>query len=141
VGRTAAPLLPQGWAASRLIGRSGLPHDPHVGAASDRFLATLPANAYVTVEEQGWHLSTDPAAALRPEDELGGARLRGWLREKMPTMRWPELLLAVEQTLDWTRPYLPVGGTAWPARPRQGMQRRLFQAFNRPDTTGAHGHW
>jgi hypothetical protein len=83
-----------------------------LGAAYDRLLATLPSNAYVTVEDKGWRLSTDPAEALSPEDELGVAQLRGWLREKMPTMRLPDVLLAVDQQLDWTRHFLPVGRRA-----------------------------
>jgi Domain of unknown function (DUF4158) len=111
------------WIAQRpdFFRKAGLPADPsavaaflttRLNAAYDRFLATLPANAYVTVEDKGWHLSTDPAEALSPEDELGVAQLRGWLREKIPTIRLPELLLAVDQTLDWTRHFLPVGRRA-----------------------------
>jgi TnpA family transposase len=111
------------WTAQRadFFRKAGLPADPaavapfltaRLNAAYDRFLATLPANAYVTVEDKGWHLSTDPAEALSPEDELGIAQLRGWLREKMPTIRLPDLLLAVDQTLDWTRHFLPVGRRA-----------------------------
>jgi hypothetical protein len=111
------------WAVRRqdFFRKAGLPADPTEAAASltarlnaayDRFLATLPANASVTVDDQGWHLSTDPAETLSPDDERGVATLRAWLREKMPTIRLPELLLAIDRTLDWTRHFLPVGRRA-----------------------------
>jgi hypothetical protein len=111
------------WAVRRqdFFRRAGLPADPaaaaadltaRLNAAYERFLATLPANASVTVDDQGWHLSTDPAETLSPDDERGVATLRAWLRAKMPTTRLPELLLAVDQTLDWTRHFLPVGRRA-----------------------------
>ena len=64
---------------------------PH--AAYDRFLAALPANTYVTVEHDGWRLSTDPAEAFSPAEEAGVTGLRAWLRDKIPTIRLPDLLL------------------------------------------------
>jgi hypothetical protein len=111
------------WAVHRqdFFHHAGLPADPAAAAADltdrlntayERFLATLPDNASVTVDDQGWHLSTDPAETLSPDDERGVATLRAWLREKMPTIRLPELLLAIDQTLDWTRHFLPVGRRA-----------------------------
>ena len=80
--------------------------------ASDRFLAALPANAYVTVEPDGWRLSTDPAEALSPAEEAGVTGLRAWLRDKVPTIRLPDLLLTVDHDLDWTRHFLPLGQRA-----------------------------
>ena len=117
------------WSAQRstFFRKAGLPADPaavapflttRLNAAYDRFLATLPSNAYVTVEEKGWHLSTDPAEALSAEEELGVARLRGWLREKMPTIRLPDLLLAVDQT--WSG---PATSCRWGAAPPGARMR------------------
>jgi hypothetical protein len=111
------------WATRRqeCFRKAGLPAAPTAvapflttrrNAAYDRFLAALPANAYVTVEPDGWRLSTDPAAALRPEEKAGVTRLRGWLRDKVPTRRLPDLLLTVDQGLDWTRHFLPLGQRA-----------------------------
>jgi TnpA family transposase len=80
--------------------------------AYDRFLAALPANTYVTVEHDGWRLSTDPAEALSPAEEAGVTCLRAWLRDKIPTIRLPDLLLTVDQGLDWTRHFLPLGQRA-----------------------------
>ena len=38
--------------------------------------------------------------------------MRAWLRDKIPTIRLPDLLLTVDQGLDWTRHFLPVGQRA-----------------------------
>jgi TnpA family transposase len=111
------------WATTRqeFFRKAGLPADPTAAAAAltarlhtayDRFLAVLPANAYVTVEQDGWRLSTDPAEALSPAEEAGVTRLRAWLRDKVPTMRLPDLLLTVDNGLDWTRHFLPLGQRA-----------------------------
>ena len=98
--------------------KAGLPADPteaatwltiRLNAAYDRFLAALPANTSVTIDKEGWHLATDPTEALSPADEAGLAALRAWLRDKIPTIRLPELLIAVDNDLDWTRHFLPRG--------------------------------
>jgi Tn3 transposase DDE domain/Domain of unknown function (DUF4158) len=98
--------------------KAGLPANPteaatwltiRLNAAYDRFLAALPANTSLTIDKEGWHLATDPAEALSPADEAGLAALRTWLRDKIPTIRLPELLIAVDNDLDWTRHFLPRG--------------------------------
>lgn len=111
------------WATTRqeFFRKAGLPADATAAAAYltgrlttayDRFLAALPANTYVTVEHDGWRLSTDPAEALSPAEEAGVTCLRAWLRDKIPTIRLPDLLLTVDQGLDWTRHFLPLGQRA-----------------------------
>jgi Tn3 transposase DDE domain len=108
------------WTAHRqeFFRKAGLPADPteaatwltsRLNAAYDRFLAALPTNTSVTFDKEGWHLSTDPAEALGPADEAGLAALRAWLRDKVPTIRLPALLIAVDNDLDWTRHFLPRG--------------------------------
>ena len=98
--------------------KAGLPADPpeaatwltiRLNAAYDRFLAALPANTSITIDKEGWHLATDPAEAIRSADEAGLAALRTWLRDKIPPIRLPELLIAVDNDLDWTRHFLPRG--------------------------------
>jgi len=111
------------WATTRqeFFRKAGLPAEATTATASlttrlntayDRFLAALPANAYVTVEADGWHLSTDPAEALRPDEEAGVTGLRAWLRDKVPVIRLPDLLLTVDHDLAWTRHFLPLGQRA-----------------------------
>jgi Tn3 transposase DDE domain-containing protein/uncharacterized protein DUF4158 len=111
------------WATTRqeFFRKAGLPADATAAAAYlpgrlttayDRFWAALPANTYVTVEHDGWRLSTDPAEALSSAEEAGVTCLRAWLRDKIPTIRLPDLLLTVDQGLDWTRHFLPLGQRA-----------------------------
>lgn len=108
------------WAVRReeFFRKAGLPIPPAAAAtyltarlnqAYDRFLATLPANAYVTVDAEGWHLSTDPADALSPAEEEGVGKLHTWLANKVAAIRLPDLLIAVDNALDWTRHFIPVG--------------------------------
>jgi TnpA family transposase len=111
------------WATTRqeFFRKAGLPADPRaagthlttrLNTAYDQFLTALPANAYVTVEADGWRLSTDPAEVLSPTEEAGVTGLRAWLRDKVPTIRLPDLLLTVDHDLDWTRHFLPLGQRA-----------------------------
>jgi TnpA family transposase len=110
--------LPQPeWEAKRddFFRYAGLPADPsqaaaylqnRLASAYDRFLNGLPANAYVTIEDQGWRLSTDPAEELSPEEEAGVASMRSWLRDKVDTIRLPDLLIAVDNLVDWSRHFI-----------------------------------
>ena len=108
------------WTARRQVffRKAGLPADPaeaatwlttRLNAAYDRFLAALPTNTSVTFDKESWHLGTDPSEALTPADEAGVATLRTWLHTKATTIRLPELLLAVDNDLNWTRHFLPRG--------------------------------
>jgi TnpA family transposase len=108
------------WAALRpdFFHTAGLPADPteatttltaRLNHAYDRFLTALPTNASVTVDDQGWQLSTDPAEALSPEDEAGVDTLHARLSDNIATIRLPDLLLTVDQALNWTRHFLPLG--------------------------------
>ena len=45
--------------------------------AYDRFLERLPENAYARVDEDGWHLSTDPSEKLDSEPPFRRLRMNG----------------------------------------------------------------
>src|SRR5437763_15770675 len=94
-GLPVAPTEAAAWLTQRL------------NAAYDRFLALLPANTSVTIDQEGWHLATDPAEALSPADAAGPATLRAWLRDKIPIIRLPEHPIAVDNDLDSSRHFLP----------------------------------
>src|SRR6266571_4953387 len=111
------------WALRRqtFFQTAGLPPDPtaataylteSLNAAYDRFLAALPTNTSVTVDNEGWHLSPDPAEPVSADVEAGITGLRTWLRDKSPTIRLPELLIAVDNDLNWTQHFLPVSRRA-----------------------------
>ena len=117
-GQLEAFFLPQGeWETKRddFFRHAGLPKDPsqagtylqeRLDSAYDRFLRSLPANAYVTIEEQGWRLSTDPADELSPEEEVAIAKMHSWLHAKVDTIRLPDLLIAVDNLVDWSRHFM-----------------------------------
>lgn len=96
--------------------RSGLPLDPkdvrdhltkRLNTAYDLFLKTAPANTYATVEEDGWHLSTDPAETLDAAAQTRLGDLKKWLTKQMRTIRLPDLLIEVDNDLRFTDHFLP----------------------------------
>src|SRR5262249_58746103 len=123
-GQLDAFFLPEAaWALRRqaFFHTAGLPLDPaaattslteRLNAAYDRFLAALPTNTSLTLANEGWHLSPDPAEPISTEVEAGITGLRTWLRDKVPTIRLPELLIAMDNDLNWVQHFLPVSRRA-----------------------------
>ena len=96
--------------------RSGLPSDParyrsicahRLGDAYDSFLKTAPTNSYAVVDEQGWHLSAEPAEKLDQEAQDRLTNLKSWLAQNMRRVKLPELLIEVDNELGFTRHFLP----------------------------------
>ena len=96
--------------------RSGLPADPkdvrdhltkRLNTAYDLFLKTAPDNTYATVEEDGWHLSTDAAETLDAAAQTRLGDLKRWLTKKMRTTRLPDLLIEVDNDLRFTDHFVP----------------------------------
>jgi TnpA family transposase len=118
-GRFEDYFLPQErWEPLRksFFQRSGLPTDPkdvaghltkQLNTAYDLFLKTAPDNTYATVEEDGWHLSTDAAETLDAAAQTRLGDLRRWLTEQMRTTRLPDLLIEVDNDLRFTDHFVP----------------------------------
>src|SRR4029453_5772978 len=107
----ASGLLPhRGGAARPTAATASLTE--RLNAAYDRFLAALSTNTSVTVENEGWHLSPDPAEPVSADVEAGITGPPTWLRDKVPTIRLPELLIAVDNDLNWVQHFLPVSRRA-----------------------------
>src|SRR3954451_23840848 len=96
--------------------RSGMPADPkkirdhltkRLNTAYDLFLRTAPANTYATVEEDGWHLSTDATETLDAAAQTRLGDLKKWLTKKMRTTRLPDLLIEVDNDLRFTDHFVP----------------------------------
>jgi TnpA family transposase len=96
--------------------RSGLPADPkHVpdhltkrlNTAYDLFLKTAPGNSYATVDERGWHLSTDAAETLDAAAQTRLDDLRRWLTKQMRTIRLSDLLIEIDNDLRFTDHFVP----------------------------------
>ncbi len=106
------------WTVQRdtFFQRAGLPVKPedvpaHLTArlneAYDTFLASLPDNAYATVDEKGWVLSTDSAEKLDKETKKRLDTLENWLSDNLRQIKLPELLIEVDNELHFTHPFLP----------------------------------
>jgi TnpA family transposase len=96
--------------------RSGLPANPRdvrdhltkrLNTAYDLFLKTAPDNTYATVEEDGWHLSTDAAETLDTAAQTRLGDLKRWLTKQMRTTRLPDLLIEVDNDLRFTDHFVP----------------------------------
>jgi hypothetical protein len=106
------------WTAQRdaFFQPAGLPAKPadvpayltaRLDNAYDTFLANLPGNAYATIDEKGWVLSTDSAEKLDKETEKRLDTLENWLSDNLRQIKLPELLIEVDNELHFTHPFLP----------------------------------
>lgn len=99
----------------RFFKRAGFPiKAKHVGGflterlnrAFDHFLEQYPENSYVSMDEDTWHLSTDPAEKLNAESEKQLAVLKEWLSNNTREVKLPELLIEVNNKLKITRHFM-----------------------------------
>jgi TnpA family transposase len=111
-------LPPERWEPLRksFFQRSGLPADPQdvpgylterLSRAYDLFLETAPGNSYATVDEDGWHLSTDATEKLDAEAQARLDGLKGWLAQRLRMTQLPDLLIEVDNDLRFTDHFLP----------------------------------
>ena len=75
--------------------------------AYDSFLEAQPSNTYAKVEADGWRLSTDPTEKLDPQAEDKLDQLKSWLKKQMRSTRLPELLIEVDNELNYTQHFMP----------------------------------
>ena len=105
------------WTTRRdaFFDRAGLPVVPEeatayltnrLNQAYDSFLANLPENTYASVNESGWTLSTDKAEKLNKETEEKLDNLTLWLDDNLRLIKLPELLIEVDNELQFTHPFL-----------------------------------
>jgi TnpA family transposase len=106
------------WRAQRdaFFQRAGLPIKPEdvpayltarLNNAFDTFLSSLPNNAYATVDEKGWVLSTDSANKLDKDAAQQLEILENWLADNLRHIKLPELLIEVDNELHFTQSFLP----------------------------------
>jgi TnpA family transposase len=106
------------WATQReaFYQRAGLPVSPadvqayltaRLNRAYDDFLASLPENTYAAVDNDGWVLSTDSAEKPDKETEKRLENLESWLSDNLRQIKLPELLIEVDNELNFTQPFLP----------------------------------
>jgi hypothetical protein len=101
------------WAALResFFERAGLPVQAEevptylaarLNQVYERFLALLPENTYARVDEEGWHLTADPAEKLDTERQQWLEVLQAWLSDHLREVKLPELLIEVDNDLHFT---------------------------------------
>ena len=106
------------WAKTRetFFKRAGLPSQISavpgflkdvLNSSFDRFLNTLPENAFTKIDENGWRLSSDNSEKLDKKTEEGLADLKRLLSENMRVIKLPELLIEIDNELKITRQFLP----------------------------------
>lgn len=72
----------------------------------DRFLETLPNNAYAKIEKDTWKLSVDPGEVVGEKDAFNLTNLKQWLAKSMRSIRLPELLIEVDNRLHFSKCFL-----------------------------------
>jgi hypothetical protein len=85
-----------------------LPADPkdvpdyltrRLNRAYNLFLKTAPGNSFATVDEDGWHLSSDAPEKLDAEAQARLDGLKRWLAQRLRMTRLPDLLIEVDNDL------------------------------------------
>lgn len=88
--------------------RSGLPEDPkeisdcltkRLNEAFDAYLVGKNDNDYAKVKDGRWVLSVDPGEALTKEEEASLDKLKSWLKKHMRSIKLPQLLIEVDNSL------------------------------------------
>ncbi len=106
------------WADKReaFFARAGLPVNPdevegyltkRLNKAYDDFLQGLPQNSYVQVDEKGWQVSSDPSEKLDSGTDSRLDSLNAWLGKHMRTIKLPDLLIEVDNELQFSRQFMP----------------------------------
>ena len=105
------------WADMRtaFFQRANLPHDAadvgpyltqRLNRAFDQFLQSLPSNAYVKIEGDGWRLGRDRVAPATPPPEQKLTGFESWLAKRMRIIKLPDLLIEVDNQLHFTRHFI-----------------------------------
>lgn len=106
------------WAKIResFFRRAGLPADKtevdaylreRLSTSFEQFLTALPKNAFASVGDDGWLLSSDAAEKLDTESEASLKSLKDWLGDNMRLIKLPELLIEVDNELRISRYFMP----------------------------------
>lgn len=107
------------WASRRetFFMRAGLPVNPdevpayltqRLNQAYDRFLECLPNNEYAGLNEEGWQISSDPTEKLDYGTDKILNPLKEWIGQHIRTIKLPELLIEVDNDLQFSRFFMAV---------------------------------
>ena len=114
------------WASKRdtFFARAGLPTHPGDVAAYlterlnrvyDGFLESLPENRYAQIDEQGWQISSDPGEKLDSGTDGRLEPLKAWLGKHIRTIKLPDLLIEVDNDLQFSRHFMAAADKEQPS--------------------------
>jgi TnpA family transposase len=110
--------IPQSqWVGMReaFFARAGLPSDAgqvaaclaaRLNQAYDRFLQGLPQNRYAQVDAEGWKITSDPNEKLDSGTDNRLEPLKVWLGQHIRTIKLPDLLIDVDNELQFSRHFM-----------------------------------
>lgn len=115
------------WEANRdtFFARAGLPANPHevpayftnrINQAYDRFLERLPDNQYAQLDKEGWKISSDPKEKLDYGTDKTLNPLKEWIGKHIRTIKLPELLIEVDNDLQFSRCFMPAADQENPSK-------------------------
>ena len=105
------------WAQQResFFARAGLPSDPEkvaayltqrLNRAYDQFLEDLPTNHYARIENEAWKITADPNEKLEKGTDDQVKPLKRWLGQHIRTIKLPDLLIEVDNELQFSRHFI-----------------------------------
>jgi len=95
--------------------RAGMPENPkdaveflkaRLNSAYDRYFELAPDNTFARVSNGKWNLSAESSTLLTTEEEAKLNAFSEWLEKRMRTIRLPDLLLEVNNDLNFTDPFI-----------------------------------
>ena len=118
-------ILDTEWTSKReaFFRRAGLPVNPdavpaylkeRLNHAYDRFLERLPDNQYAQLNKDGWQLSADPTEKLDSGTDSSLNPMKAWIGEHIRTIKLPDLLIEVDNDLQFSRCFMPATDQAHP---------------------------
>jgi hypothetical protein len=105
------------WISKReaFFARAGLPANPgdvaayltkRLNQAYDDFLQDLPQNQYAQLDDQGWQITADPSEKLDSGADSRLDSLKAWLGQHIRTIKLPDLLIEVDNELQFSRHFI-----------------------------------
>ncbi len=105
------------WLQQReaFFARAGLPSDPEqvkpwltqrLNQAYDDFLESLPENRYAQIEGDDWKITADPNEKLEKGTDKRLEPLKAWLGKHIHTIKLPDLLIEVDNELQFSRHFM-----------------------------------
>lgn len=113
------------WASRRstFFMRADLPVSPdevpsylthRLNLAYDRFLACLSNNEYAALNDKGWQISSDPTEKLDYGTDKILNPLKEWIGQHIRTIKLPELLIEVDNELQFSRFFMAATDQNYP---------------------------